>query len=148
MSTRLASYIELILTIYEFLLVAEQLMLILSKNGEILSKIHEIVSLINISLNSSSDQFCKSITPKKRIIFAILVLFLGNISILFFTNLNNSLSSKGNKFIDIVSKLSYSPWASLLNFLFLLNLSNICISRIASVLNAEIFSYLSLNYLL
>ena len=96
-------------------------MLILSKNGKILSKIHEIVSLGNISLNSSSDRFLKSITPKKLIIFALLVLFLGDISILFFTNFNNSLSNKQNNFIAIAKtrlKIILQPLNSFVKFSF------------------------------
>ena len=81
MSSRLPTCIEFILTIYEFLLVAEQWMLILSKYGEIVSKIHKKATLLNVtlSLNPSSEKFFKSDTPKKFIISAIIVLFIGNI---------------------------------------------------------------------
>ena len=141
--------IELILTIYEFVLVAEQWMLILSKNGKILSKIHEIVSLGNISLNSSSDRFWNPLLQRNLSSSHYLCCFSG---IFQSFSLQTSITASATNRITslpspkLVSKLSYSPWTALLNFLFLLNLSNICISGIAFMLNAEFFSYLTLNY--
>ena len=116
MSSRLPTCIELILTIYEFLLVAEQWMFILSKYGENVSKIHKKVTLLNLtlSLNPSSEKFFKSVTPKKFIFFAIIVLFIGNIQSFSLQISTTASATKGTTSLaslQLVSKLSYSSGA-------------------------------------
>ena len=136
--------IELILTIYEFLLVAEQWMLILLKNGKILSKIHEIVSLVNISLNFWNPLLQRNLSSSQYLFCFSGIFQSFSLQTSITASATNRITSLPSP--KLVSKLSYSPWTALLNFLLLLNLSNICISGIAFMLNAEFFSYLTLNY--